>query len=189
MSQVFLLRHGSTSTPGSFCGSTDSVLTQEGWQQMWAAVTGQVWDRVVSSPARRCAEFGASCARRLNLPFNEDARLREMHFGDWEGCSPAELMQSVPEALRLFWQDPARYPPPRGEPLAAVRSRVLMAWNELVAGDPTQRVLVVTHGGPMRILRCLLDPRASERLLDIDVPYATVWNMNVFLRAEAASAD
>lgn len=188
MSQLFLLRHGSTSAPARFCGSTDSVLTKEGWRQMWAAVAGHVWHRVVSSTARRCADFGACCARRLNVPFNEDARLREMHFGDWEGCSPAELMQSAPEALQRFWQEPVRHPPPRAEPLAAVRMRVLSAWNELVAGDPAQRILVVTHGGPMRVLRFVLDPRASERLLDIAVPYATLWDMSGFLRTAEASA-
>ena len=176
MNHLFLLRHGLTITPGTFCGSTDAMLSEEGSRQMWRAVENRSWDRIVSSPARRCSEFALALARRLTVPHVIDGRLREMHFGAWEGRSAVELMQNAPDAIRAFWQDPARHPPPGAEALDAVRQRVLAAWLELTAGDTGQRCLIVTHGGPMRLLRSTFDTRAAANLLDIDVPHAALWD-------------
>jgi broad specificity phosphatase PhoE len=180
VNHLFLLRHGATTTPGRFCGSTDTTLSEGGWQQMSRAVENQAWDRIVSSQARRCSEFGIWLARSLSVPHATDVRLREMHFGDWEGRSAAELMQSAPDEIRSFWQDPAGYPPPGAEALDAVRQRVLAAWQELGAHDAAQRCLIITHGGPMRILRSIFDPRAATNLLDIEVPHAALWDSGLW---------
>jgi alpha-ribazole phosphatase len=172
-----------TTGHGRYCGSTDVALTQEGWQQMWTAVAGARWDRIVSSPLRRCREFAAALAERLDLPLFTDVRLRELHFGEWEGVSVAELMINQPEALRLFWKDPERHAPAGAEPLDAACARVLSYWHD-ASGDSTDvRVLAVTHGGPMRILRAELTALPRDRLLEIEVPYATLWDTRTFRAA------
>jgi alpha-ribazole phosphatase len=181
VSQLFLLRHGMTTGHGRYCGSTDVALTQEGWRQMWAAVDSGQWDRIVSSPLRRCLEFATSLAERLHLPVSTEARLRELHFGEWEGVSVDELLINQPEALRLFWEDPGRHAPPGAEQLAAACTRVLSFWDEATTGATEERVLAVTHGGPMRILRAELTALPRERLLEIDVPYATLWDTRAFM--------
>jgi alpha-ribazole phosphatase len=183
VSQLFLLRHGITTGHGRYCGSTDVALTQEGWQQMWAAVEGGHWARIVSSPLRRCREFAAALAERLGLPISTDARLRELHFGEWEDLSVDELMINKPQALRLFWEDPGRHAPPGAEQLDEACTRVLSYWHEASAEATGQRVLAVTHGGPMRILRAELTVLSRERLLEIEVPYATLWDTRAFLAA------
>jgi alpha-ribazole phosphatase len=189
MRHLFLLRHGLTTAPGRYNGGSDVTLTEEGWRQMSAAVEARSWQRVVSSPLRRCAHFASALAQRLAIPFAADARLREMDFGAWEGRSAVELALSEPAALRRFWRDPYRHGPPRAEPLAAVRARVLAIWNELMAAPDSERVLLVTHGGPMRILWKEFDfhPPAA-RLADIAVPYAVLWDTHALMSAASEAS-
>jgi alpha-ribazole phosphatase len=183
--RIFLLRHGATLTSGQYCGSTDVALSEEGRRQMWAAVDGYEWHRIVSSPLRRCADFAAALAARLAVPFLEDPRLREMHFGDWEGRSAADLMHSAPDALRRFWEDPFTDAPPRAEPLEALRTRVLALWEELITGDTDERVLVVTHGGPIRILLAEFFSQPRTRLLEIKVAHAALIDTGALRSATA----
>ncbi len=189
---IALLRHGETQGGAYFRGSTDDPLTPLGWGQMRAAASGKPWTRIVSSPLRRCAEFAGELAARLAIPLELDERLREMHFGVWEGRSAAELMESEGDALTRFWRDPATFSPPGAESLQAFQSRVLDAWNDLrkSMGKPTstslgggllppsspfdeegnaQRMLLVCHGGTIRTILCDVLRHPPERLLELEL--------------------
>lgn len=134
---IALLRHGETEGGARFRGSTDDPLSLAGWEQMRIAVGKEPWQRIVASPLKRCAEFADGLAARLGIPLEIDDRLREMHFGGWEGKTAAELMESDGEALTRFWRDPASYTPPGAEPLRDFQVRVLAAWSDLRLGKPT----------------------------------------------------
>lgn len=178
MASIDLLRHGATTAPGSYCGSTDVALSAAGLQQMRDATQGRHWDRILSSPLQRCAVFAAALAAERGIPCGFDPRLRELHFGDWEGLTAAELQQRNPEALGRFWQDPERYPPPGAETLAALRERVLDCCGELLrhrAAD--ERILIVSHGGPIRILLAARDGLPLRRALEIEVPHAGLFSL------------
>lgn len=91
---------------------------------------------VVSSDLRRAvATADAVQGARERLP--HDPRLREIHFGDWEGKGWAEI--DGPEA-RAFWDGAA--PAPGGEGWGDLCSRVWAAMDAL-EGD----VVVVAHFG------------------------------------------
>jgi broad specificity phosphatase PhoE len=45
-----------------------------------------------------------------------------------------------------------------------------------VTGNAADRVLVVRHGGPMRILWAEIISQPPTRLLEIEVPYAALWD-------------
>jgi alpha-ribazole phosphatase len=141
---------------------------------MRAAVTGGAWDLVVSSPMRRCAAFAQTLASELRARYQLDADLREMSFGAWEGHSAGELMQTDAERLQRFWSDPSTYTPPGGEPLAQMRARVMAAWQRIVTERHGGRVLIVTHSGPIRLLRAAQSGTALSALLSIEVPYAAL---------------
>jgi alpha-ribazole phosphatase len=178
LSRISLLRHGATAAAGRYCGSTDVPLNEEGWRQMWTAVAGRAWDRILCSPLERCAAFSAALAQRLAIPVMADPRLREMHFGDWEGQSPEEIMAYAPDALQRFWADPIGGRPPQAESLSDVASRVLAAWHEMLDGDSDERVLVVTHGGPIRILLLKLSGRPQAEILHLEVPHAALFDVS-----------
>ncbi len=166
---IDLLRHGETLGGARFRGVQDDQLSEKGQRQMRDAVGSDTWDGLISSPARRCADFAATLAERLERPLEVWPELGERDFGDWEGRTAAEIPL---DALSRFWADPVGYTPPRAEPFAALRARALVAWQR-VQQHPARRLLVITHGGIVRILLGELLGIPAARLILIEVPHAT----------------
>lgn len=172
--RVHLLRHGETEGGARYWGGVDVALSWKGWRQMRAAVAGQTWDLIVTSPLRRCAAFSEALARNLGVRCRYEAGLREMNFGEWEGHSAAELMQTDADRLRLFWADPSAHAPPGGESLAQFHSRVMVAYERILTPQEGERMLIVTHSGPIRVLRAAQSGTSLSTLLNIDVPHAAL---------------
>ena len=170
---IELLRHGETALAGSLRGSLDDELTPQGWHQLRQACQRPgAWQHIVSSPLRRCADFAAELGERLNLPVSLDDGLRELHFGEWEGQYPADLMRDHAEQLAAFWQDPYACPPPGGEALADFERRVLGSVRALALRHADGPVLVITHGGVMRLLLARAQGLPRENLLQVQVALA-----------------
>lgn len=175
-----MLRHGETELGGGLRGSLDDALTEKGWQQMREAVLAQgPWDRLVSSPLQRCARFAEELAGRLGLPVELQADLQELHFGAWEGQSAAALMETDADSLGLFWADPYSFTPPQGEPVAAFAARVLAAVARLQAAYAGERVLLVSHGGVMRLLLAQARGLPREQLLNVEVGHGALFSLSV----------
>ena len=175
-----VLRHGETELGGGLRGSLDDALTANGWTQMRAAVVdGGPWDRIVSSPLQRCARFAAELGEQLNLSVHLDKDLQELHFGAWEGQSAAALMETDAEALGLFWADPYGFTPPQGEPVSAFSSRVLAAVARLQAAYAGERILLVSHGGVMRLLLAQARSLPREQLLNVEVGHGALFALRV----------
>lgn len=175
-----LLRHGETEQGGGLRGSLDDALTEQGWAQLRAAVQGAgPWDRLISSPLQRCARFAEEVAAAHGLPLHYEPGLQELHFGDWEGRSAAQLMESDAEALGCFWADPYAFTPPNGEPLLQFEARVLDALLGLVKAYAGQRLLLVTHGGVMRLLLARARGLSRQDLLQVNVGYAQRFRLSL----------
>lgn len=175
-----LLRHGETELGGGLRGSLDDALTENGWAQMRAAVVeGGPWDRIVSSPLQRCARFAAELGEQLNLSVHLDKDLQELHFGVWEGQSAAALMETDAEALGLFWADPYGFTPPQGEPVSDFSARVLAAVSRLHAAYSGERILLVSHGGVMRLLLTQARGLPREQLLNVEVGHGALFALTV----------
>jgi alpha-ribazole phosphatase len=175
-----LLRHGETELGGGLRGSLDDALTEKGWQQMRSAVIEQgPWDRVISSPLQRCARFAEEFAGQMGLPVAFDQNLQELHFGRWEGQSAAALMETDAEALGLFWADPYSFTPPQGEPVAEFSERVRVAVARLQAAYAGERVLLISHGGVMRLLLAQARGLPREQLLNLEVGHGALFSLSV----------
>lgn len=181
ISNIDLLRHGETLGGPGFFGSTDIPLTAYGCTQMWAAIENSncKWNHIVTSPSRRCAEFSLLLQQHHLIPVKQDKRIREIHFGDWEGCFPADLAQADAESLTLFWRNPVKHPPPNAENLLDFKKRVLSAWYDITAQYAGQNILLVTHGGVIRIILCHILQHPVERLLEIEVCHAAMRRIQV----------
>ena len=186
---VHLLRHGQTEGGARYWGGMDVALSSKGWLQMRTAVAGCSWDLIINSPLRRCAAFAEALAQERRVPCRLEADLREMSFGTWEGYSTAELMQRDAERLRLFWSDPSVHTPPGGEPLAEMHARVLAVWQRLSTATNRGRPLIVTHGGPIRVLRAVQSRTALSALLSIDVPHAALIGIECLPEGSIASRE
>ena len=177
---IDLLRHGETMAGNVYLGRSNASLSEHGCRQMAEALLDAPrYHAVLSSPLVRCAAFAKDYAQQHGLPLHCDARFQEMDFGAWDGRSAAEIAAADASALENFWRDPIACPPPQAEPLLSFQARVLAAWQELPARYVDQRVLLVTHGGVMRIILCHLQQRPLTELLNLSVPHAALHSIRI----------
>lgn len=173
-----MLRHGETLSGGGFRGRLDDELSAAGWQQLRAAVAqGAPWQRIVSSPLRRCMGFAVELAEQQNLPLEVEPDLRELDFGDWEGRTAAELMIHQSDDLGRFWRDPYGFTPPGAEPLIEFETRILAAIERMTDRCTGERVLLITHAGVMRLLLARARGLPRERLLEVEVEHGALFGL------------
>ncbi len=168
---IEFLRHGLPEGGSRYRGNgVDDPLSATGWQQMWNAMgEDTAWDRVISSPLRRCAEFAGQFAERhcLELEFLDD--LREVGFGSWEGKTKQQLKTEDEAFFNAFYLDSVANRPPGAEDLDKFQRRVVGAFDHLDRRYPQQRLLVVAHAGVMRTLL----------MHSLDIPLARMYRINI----------
>lgn len=162
--KIDLLRHGESEQSHTLRGSLDDALTAKGWQQMLSSIgqsqtLPQQWDVVFSSPLQRCCMFAEYFVKERDIPLILDKNLQEMHFGDWEGQSIQQLYEQFPETLADFWQKPTQTTLPNAETMHQFHLRVSTAMvniQQQMQLNSWQSALVVTHGGVIKLLKCIV---------------------------------
>jgi broad specificity phosphatase PhoE len=150
---VYLARHGESdwNAANRFQGHSDRPLTDLGRRQAEAlaeVVAQENVDAIYSSPLIRALETARIVAARTGLEVIELDGLREVDTGSWSGLSRAEVQERFPEGFERWiaggsgWED--------GETYEEMGERVLGAIRAIAAAHPSGRVLVVSHGGPIR---------------------------------------
>lgn len=169
---IDLIRHGEPEGGQMFRGSKDDPLSPVGWQQMEAAVHGHDrWDAIVSSPMTRCRLFAEQLAQRRRIPLHIEDDLREIGFGDWEGLTSQQVQERYGDHLSRFWQDPINSNPPGGEAITDFYQRVTLGFDRWQDKLANQRILVVCHGGVIRmVLANVLGIPWRNRLLVFPCP-------------------
>jgi broad specificity phosphatase PhoE len=155
---LLLVRHGETdwNRDGRWQGHSDTQLNDSGREQARrvARELGAV-DAIYSSDLARARETADIIAAQLGgLEVKVDERLRERSFGAWEG-------RTAPEIEADFAEQHARWRAGDGagaddaEPFAAFGERVRDFLDDVLARHPGETVLVVAHGGPIRVIHAL----------------------------------
>lgn len=126
---------------------------------------------IYSSDLDRAAETAAIIGEALELPVEHDARLRERHQGVWQGLLAEEIGNQREAVGDYGGDDPLRKGPPEGETGQQVIDRVSQALDDIAAAHPGERVLVVSHGGAISLMRWLALGRLDPAFLQGDV-----WN-------------
>ena len=155
--QVLLLRHGSTvhSHDGRFSGRNDLPLDDAGRREAGAiaehiARLGPI-DAVVSSPLRRAHETAQVLVDRVGGAVEIHDDLTETEFGEWEGLTIDEAHTKSPELL-AEWLRRSDVPPPNGESFEQVEERAVRARDDILTNRRGQRVVLVSHVTPIKIL-------------------------------------
>lgn len=179
---IDLLRHGEPEGGQMiFRGRTDDPLTPLGWQQLEKRLGDHLpWDAIISSPARRCAEFAQSFATRHALTLALDEQLWELDFGEWEGQHLSDIHQATPELLADFWNHPSQVTPPGGEPLVQFQQRILGAWEQLQQQHQGKHLLVIAHSGSIRVIIGQILGMPIHALLKLELEYAGLSRVRVF---------
>ncbi len=118
----------------------------------------------MTSPARRARQTASAIVRAIGGSADIDDRWRETDFGTAEGLTWERLERRLPglaadiAAGRLVdW--------PGGERADELERRVGEAWADLVAlAEP---VIVVSHGGPLRVIAAPLAAPEPARWLRV----------------------
>lgn len=158
--RLLIARHGQTkhNLDHRYQGITDAPLNETGRAQatqLADRLAGEKIDLIYSSPLMRSTQTAELIAKVNTIEIKKDERLREISFGDWEGMSYDEIKAQSADLLKKWINDPAHVPPPNGETLIQLATRVRDAVDELKSQHTDQTVLVVTHGGVIRTMLCL----------------------------------
>jgi alpha-ribazole phosphatase len=140
VTRVDFLRHGETEAGDALLGRTDPALSASGREAVARQFAGRRWPAIVSSPLARARETAEMAARESGAMIEIDPAWREIDFGDWDGLKHADIASD--ERLAAFYANADANPPPNGEAMHQVRTRITGALERLAAHtvDP---VLVV----------------------------------------------
>lgn len=158
--RILVLRHGETdwNITKKIQGWKGTGLNATGLKQARAAARRLKahWkiDAVISSDLKRAFQTAEVAAKPFRLKVAKSKLARERRFGDWEGKNIQQVLERY-KLNKSERRDPFLSFNPRGGESMAVFSRrmeKLLKWVEKEHAGQT--VLLVTHGGPMRILAC-----------------------------------
>ena len=155
--RVVLVRHGATeeSARGRCYGRLDVRLSPRGLRQAEAlagALADQPLAAVYASPLARALDTARPIAAAQGLEPDVLDALAELDFGEVEGLRYDEIEAARPELFRAWMDEPARVRFPGGEGLADLRARVLPVLAEIRLRHEREAVVVVAHGGVVRVV-------------------------------------
>jgi broad specificity phosphatase PhoE len=171
---ILIARHGQSdwNQAKRWQGHADRPLTQRGREQAVALADRLAHielDAVYSSDLKRARDTAAVVADSQGLELRQLHDLREVDVGSWSGLTRDEAEERFPEGFARWrdghpgWKD--------GETYEAMTDRVLRAVDEIAAEHEGDRVLVVSHGGPIRAMHAAalgLDVHAYRRLRPVE---------------------
>ncbi len=144
--QLCLVRHGPPERSDLCYGWTDVPLatapeiTAADLQPRLQGWPLQAKTPIVASPSLRCRHLATALAEGREVLL--DDRLREVHFGTWEGQPWTDISR---QAIDSWARDPFGFQFPQGESVPAFIERCRGALQDL-----PEQALVITHAGVIR---------------------------------------
>jgi 2,3-bisphosphoglycerate-dependent phosphoglycerate mutase len=176
-----LVRHGETdwNIERRLQGQIDIALNATGHTQAdrlsrTLARTGQRFAALYVSDLSRARQTAEAIARHNGLAVVTTPRLRERHFGFFQGMTYAEAEVRIPDAYRQFKSRDPAYVPGSGESLEVFCRRVHDFLAETAARHPGETVLLVSHGGVLDIAYRLAGQVPLTRQRDFPIPNAAL---------------
>lgn len=176
---IYMARHGETDDnrpPLRFQGFRDTRLNRTGRLQaaeLAERVSGQGIASLWSSDLSRARETAEIVGARIGLAPRLDPRLRESNRGRWEGRLFADVAREEPERFAAWMRAGAQWRFPGGESLLEHQRRVASCLEEIGAQGELP-ALAVCHGGSIRVMLCLRDPRGLAAFHDFELPNVAV---------------
>ena len=151
---VWSLRHPPVDRQGRCIGQTMIETTMPEADAVRFAVDTAPFRpaQLFSSDLPRCAKLADGLAAAWSVPVRTDPRLREMHFGEWEGRTYDAIDADDGPRWRAWCENWRTEAPPGGESLDTFVARV-SDWLEEQSPSPGDAI--VTHAGVIRVFRFL----------------------------------
>jgi len=154
---LILIRHGETphNRDKRYQGHRDTSLTRAGKRQtreIALRLRDKPLDAIYSSDLKRTRYMAEVINSYHSLKINILPELREIDFGDWEGKTYNEIQREWKGLLNAWERKPSQIKIPRGESIKDLAERIRSTIKKIVSNHPDQRVAIITHGGPIRII-------------------------------------
>ncbi|MDP7174943.1 MAG: histidine phosphatase family protein [SAR324 cluster bacterium] len=185
--EIILIRHGETewNSQQRMQGHSNSDLSEVGRGQIQALgelMKNVSFDHIYSSDSLRARQTAEAITQYSGHTLQFDQRIREKNLGVFEGLTSTEAKERHPEIYRLFKTAGANYVIYEGESTQQLLERALEFIEEIRLRHPQERVVMVTHGGVVRVLM------KHALGLSIDAPtrfiikntgiFGLIWNEN-----------
>lgn len=154
--RVIFVRHGETlwNTQGRMMGQLNSPLTSKGEQQvlaLGARLKAYPISALYSSDLGRAMQTAQAIADASGLEINQDQGLREIHMGNFQGYTYAEIAEKFPAEWQGYQgAGQYTYPIPNGESHAQKSIRSVETLNRLTDQHVGETIVMVSHAGILR---------------------------------------
>ena len=154
--KLYCLRHTRLDIlPGICYGQSDIGLAgsfSEEKKDILKRLSGIEFGQIYSSPLKRCKTLAEDLFPNADLIF--DGRLKELNFGDWEMKEWDEISKTT--EAQTWFNDFVNIRCPNGESFADQIERTKNFLSNL-ENKKDASVLLVTHGGIIRAVNCVLN--------------------------------
>ena len=155
--EIILIRHGETewNSQQRMQGHSNSDLSSVGQAQIQALgqwMKNVPFDLIYSRDSLRAKQTAEAITQFSGHELKIDLRLREKNLGVFEGLTSEEARERHPEVFRLFKTSGSKYVIDEGESTQQLQDRALEIVEEIRIKHPEECVLLVTHGGFIRVV-------------------------------------
>ena len=176
--KIIFIRHTKVDAPDGYCyGQMDVPLAKsfvDEANQIQKNITNHKVDAIYSSPLSRCRILAQTLFFSKEIIF--DNRLKEMHFGNWEGMYWNDI-EKTDEAKKWF-TDYINLPCPKGESFIQMQARIQDFLEDLKSFNYNS-VAIVSHSGCFRAFLKILNSMPDDELFKrkIDFGHVEVFQM------------
>jgi broad specificity phosphatase PhoE len=171
---LLLARHGETdwNRDRRWQGHADRPLTARGRAQaadLAARLADLPLDAVYASDLRRARDTAEPVATAHGIELVQLPELREVNVGSWQGLTREEAEARFPAGFQRWREGGTGWE--SGESYGEMSARVLAAVKRIANEHRGGRVLVVTHGGPIRAIHGAalgMDVEAYRRIRPVE---------------------
>lgn len=155
--RIYLIRHGQVEghEEKRYNGQVNVPLTEGGRAQserVCSCLSKVSLHAVYSSDLDRSRYCAKLIAEAHDLRVSTHESLRELHIGDWEGRTWAELQKAYPNDWQARLQDLVNFQVPGGESLQDAADRIRPTIKQILAKHPGGDIALVAHGGVNRVI-------------------------------------
>lgn len=167
LERVLLVRHGQTdwNIQGRWQGYEPVALNQDGWAQarlLARTLKDRPFGEIISSDLPRAFETATAIGEAVGLSPRADVRWREFNMGIFQGHTRDEIMQTYPSEWAEFHANYWDFLIPGGESRRMMQDRVYAAWQDMVTSTSHKELIIVSHGGSLKMLLLKLFPDAPH---------------------------
>lgn len=175
MQELIALRHAESTANRDevLVWHTNASLSQTGIKQRnvlchYLSSISLKIDNIFSSDLSRAIDTIRPYSDRAWISIQEDQRLREMHFWDFENTAFDDI------DMRAYYRDKYWFVAPKGESYETMRPRVENFLDMLHGKYAWKRILISTHACVLRLIDGILLWKTPSEIVDLEIGNASL---------------